>query len=138
MNRAELQRLARERIRDAKILLANRRWSGAYYLAGYAVECGFKSCVIAYLMRTDDFPEKTFSVQCWTHDLPQLLKLASLQAEFKATAAADSVLAINWELVKDWKESSRYERRTRTRAQKLFNAITDKKHGVLPWITSRW
>ncbi len=39
VNRAELQQLAEDRILDAQALLAVNRWSGAYYLAGYAVEC---------------------------------------------------------------------------------------------------
>ncbi len=43
MNRAELQRLAKDRLLDAKALFAARRWSGAYYLAGYAVECALKA-----------------------------------------------------------------------------------------------
>jgi hypothetical protein len=69
MNRAELQQLARDRVRDAKALLAAHRWSGAYYLAGYAVECALKSCVIVYLMKTDQFPERRFSEQCWAHTI---------------------------------------------------------------------
>jgi len=36
MDRAELQQLAKDRILDAKALLAAKRWAGAYYLAGYA------------------------------------------------------------------------------------------------------
>lgn len=52
MNRIELQQLASDRILDAEALLAARRWSGAYYLGGYAVECGLKSCVLAYVERT--------------------------------------------------------------------------------------
>ena len=35
-----MQQLAEDRILDAASLLAVGRWSGAYYLAGYAVECG--------------------------------------------------------------------------------------------------
>jgi HEPN domain-containing protein len=61
VNRAELQRLTRDRIRDAKALLTAGRWSGAYYLAGYAVECGLKACIIVQLMKTDQFPERRFS-----------------------------------------------------------------------------
>jgi len=37
-----------ERIEDATALLAASRWSGAYYLTGYALECALKSCVLAY------------------------------------------------------------------------------------------
>lgn len=64
-DKADLQKLTIDRLRDAKTLLAGRRWSGAYHLAGYAVECALKSCVIAYLMRTDQYPEKRYSEHCY-------------------------------------------------------------------------
>lgn len=138
MNRAELQWLARERLREAKALLLAGRWSGAYYLSGYAVECALKSCIIAYLMRTDEFPERRFSEQCWTHDLVQLVRLAGLKPALDADVAADPLLQANWAMVKDWNEKSRYERIRKSRARRLYDAITDKKHGVLSWIKSRW
>lgn len=138
MNRAELQKLADDRLRDAKALLAAQRWSGAYYLAGYAVECALKACIITRLMRTDEFPERRFSEQCWTHNLAQLLVLAGLTGALDADTAADQDLLNNWSVVKDWSESSRYDRRTKAEAQRLFNAITDKKHGMFPWIEAHW
>ncbi len=45
MNRMEFQGLAEIRIREAEILLAAGAWDGAYYLAGYAVECALKACI---------------------------------------------------------------------------------------------
>lgn len=45
MNRTQLQILAEERARDAEALLNAGRWSGAFYLAGYAIECGLKACI---------------------------------------------------------------------------------------------
>jgi hypothetical protein len=138
VNKAELQRLARDRLRDAKALLAAKRWSGAYYLAGYAVECGLKACIIASLMKTDEFPEKRFSEQCWTHNLAQLVGLAGLKAALDAAMAADPDLDSCWRIVKVWNESSRYARTTRAKAFGLYRAITDPKHGVLRWIKSHW
>jgi len=38
----------------------------------------------------------------------------------------------------DWSESSRYLRKARAKAEELYIAITDKKHGVLTWIKGRW
>src|SRR4051812_39730255 len=108
MDRAELQKLANERIAEARALLAVKRWAGAYYLAGYAVECGLKSCVITYLMRTDRFPERKYSEQCWTHNLAQLLGVAGLTADFEAACRADPNLQANWDIVDEWSESSRY------------------------------
>jgi hypothetical protein len=138
VNRAELQRLARDRLRDAKALLAARRWSGAYYLAGYAVECGLKSCVIAYLMRTDQFPDKRYSERCWTHELEQLIALAGLKTDLDANLAADPHFFANWDAVKDWTEATRYERKTKAEAIRLYHAIANKKHGVLRWIRFHW
>lgn len=82
MNRAELQRLAKERIADARVLLVARRWSASYYLTGYAVECALKAC-IAKLMKAEEFPDRTFADKCWTHNLPQLLGRAGLKTDFE-------------------------------------------------------
>jgi hypothetical protein len=79
------------------------------------------------------FPEK-----CWTHNLVQLLDLAALTAALHADMTADTDLEDNWDEVKDWKESSRYARMTKPRAEALYEAIADKKHGVLTWIKVRW
>jgi hypothetical protein len=107
-------------------------------MAGYAVECGLKSCVIAYLLRTDQFPDRKYSEQCWTHDLERLVGLAGLEAALGAARAADANLNKYWTTVKDWDESSRYARTAKAKAKDLYRAITDKKHGVLSWIKSHW
>ena len=137
MNRTELQRLAKERISDAKVLLAARHWSGAYYVAGYAVECALKAC-IAELMKSEEFPDRTFAEKCWTHNLPQFLGLAGLKADLDAAMQADPDLADNWDTVKEWSESSRYARTTKADAEDLYEAITDRKHGVLSWLKQLW
>jgi HEPN domain-containing protein len=137
VNRAELQRLAKERMIDARVLLAARHWSAAYYLAGYAVECALKAC-IARLMKSEEFPDRNFAEKCWTHNLPQLFSLAGLKADFDAAAQTDPDLLDNWDVVKDWNESSRYARLTKAKAEELYEAITNKKHGVLSWIKLRW
>ena len=137
MNRAELQWLAKERIREAKALLDARHWSGAYYLAGYAVECALKAC-IAQLMKSEEFPDKKFAEKCWTHNLAQLLDLAGLKADFDRAMLDEPDLAAKWDTVKEWNEPSRYARMTKAKAEDLYNAITDKKHGVLPWLKRRW
>jgi HEPN domain-containing protein len=137
VNRAELQRLAKERISDTKVLLAARHWSAAYYLAGYAVECALKAC-IAKLMKSEEFPDRNFADKCWTHNLPQLLGLADLKADLDAATQTDLDLAANWDAVKEWNESSRYDRTTKAKAENLFEAIIDGKHGVLLWLKRRW
>ncbi len=138
MNRAAWQKLAIARIKDAKTLLKLKRWAGAYYLAGYAVECGLKSCIIAYLMTTDEFPDKRFSEQCWTHDLERLVALTGLGPALDTDIAADVELREHWDTVKDWKESSRYILMPRDKAEEMVKAIADSNHGMLSWIKQRW
>jgi hypothetical protein len=139
MNRTELRRLTRERVLDAKALLANRRWSGAYYLVGYALECALKSCILALVERTGViFEDKKYAERCWTHNLEDLVQHAGLEDELEAALKSDPELLTFWGYAKDWNESSRYTRTPKARAVRLYKAITDAKHGVLPWIKSRW
>ena len=50
--------LANARVADAEALLQSRRWAAAYYLLGYAVECGLKACA-ARQFQQDEVPDKT-------------------------------------------------------------------------------
>jgi hypothetical protein len=45
VDRSQLRQLAADRILDAEHLLSGGRFSGAYYLAGYSVECALKACI---------------------------------------------------------------------------------------------
>jgi HEPN domain-containing protein len=137
VNKADLEQLANDRIADAGVLLAGGRWSGAYYLAGYAVECALKAC-IAKLTRAEDFPDQKFANKVWTHDLETLVKAAGLEEALRIEVAANANLLFNWGIAKDWTEKSRYEQIEETEARALYNAITDPNDGVLAWIHSHW
>lgn len=142
MSRAELRQFAEDRILDAQALLAAGRWTGAYYLSGYAVECGLKSCVLAHIERTGMiFKDRKYLRSlgdCWTHDLDQLVQLAELKAERDRAGAANANLFISWGTVLLWRETSRYEQKAPKEAQDIFNAITHPTDGVLPWIRLHW
>lgn len=139
MNRFELQQLAEERVLDAQALLAAHRWSGAYYLAGYAVECGLKSCVLAFVERTGViFQDRKYIEKCWTHDLEVLVGAAGLTAARGIDVATNPALKKNWLVVKDWNELSRYERKPHFQAKKMVNAVADRTNGVLQWIRAHW
>jgi HEPN domain-containing protein len=137
MNRTDFQQLAEERVRDAEALISHGQWSGAYYLAGYAVECGLKAC-ISKLTGEHDFPDKVIAQKSYTHDIESLVTLAELKVERDTDAAADPVFSGNWSVLKDWDENARYRLMTEVQARELFNAVTDSKTGVLPWIKVRW
>lgn len=139
MNRAELQQLSTERIEDARALLAANQWSGAYYLAGYSLECALKSCVLAYIERTGIiFEDKKYAEKCWTHDIEELVRQAALTVERDKAAGANLNLGQNWSIAKDWSESSRYRTSTQLQAEKLVSALTDNTDGVLPWVKNFW
>ena len=139
MNRAELQKLSNERIEDARALLAAQQWSGAYYLAGYALECALKSCVLAYIERTGIiFEDKKYAEKCWTHDIEELLRQAGLKPARDAAAGTNLDLNDNWVLAKDWSETSRYRLSSQFQAEALFLALTDPINGVLQWVKTYW
>ncbi len=137
MNRTDFQQLAEVRIEEAAALLAQQKWDGAYYLAGYAVECALKAC-IAKLTSQFDFPDKRFAERCFTHDFERLLECAKLDAVLKVDMKADPILVDHWENVLPWKEASRYERNTQAEAEMLYNSVIDPAHGVLPWLKRSW
>ncbi len=73
MTRADWQQIAEERLLAAQALLAASLWASAYYLAGYAVESGLKSCILVRITAGPEvlFQEggNKFSADCWTHDI---------------------------------------------------------------------
>src|ERR1035441_574344 len=111
MNRNDLQGLARTRIQEANTLLEAKHPGGAYYLAGYSIECALKAC-IARKTRRFDFPEKTRVLQSYTHSLRELLRVAGLEDVMVTDSGASKALGDNWKIVCDWDESSRYEQLT--------------------------
>ena len=138
MNRGVFQQISEIRRRDAVTLLKARQYSGVYYLIGYAVECALKACV-AKQVRRYDFPDRKLANEVFTHDLEKLVRLAGLAPELKKQMEANKPLELNWAVVKDWSESSRYEIGiTEAQARDLYSACTARRDGVLNWIKRRW
>lgn len=137
VNRSELQTLARIRLAEAKFLLDGGLPDGAYYLAGYSVECGLKAC-IAKQTRRYDFPDKKNAEASHTHDLKALVQIASLDRLRKEQANTDSAFRDYWALAEQWSEQSRYRRHDKTDAKALVEAVGSTRHGVLRWIKLHW
>ena len=134
MDEAYWARLSQERAGDAQSFLAAGRWSAAYYLAGYAVECRLKACIVKRI-RNDPgivFNIRHFANQIWTHDIPILLEQADLSSKLQAEKSP--LVAANWSLIRAWKETSRYTFWSDAQATNLINAISDPTNGVLAWI----
>jgi HEPN domain len=144
VNQADLRRLAEERIKDAKALIDAGRWEFAYYVAGYAVQCALKSCVLARMIHTGGvFDEAVKNVgDCRTHEFLKLMQIAGIKDDLdirlKQSAADQDEFGANWHEAKAWNVVSRYEAKTEAEAKKLYAAITDEPYGVLKWIQSYW
>ena len=140
VTRLEWQQLAERWLVDAKHLLDDHRWSAAYYLAGYAVECGLQACVLARVAAAPEviFGDKKFSEKCWTHSVMELVKMADLDAARTADSATNRALRNNWLVVKYWSEQARYKTTSHQMTKRLYDAITDNTNGVMQWIRVRW
>ena len=134
MNKADLEELAAIRIKEADVLLTADCYQGAYYLAGYALECILKAC-IAKQVKEFDFPDKKLANDSYTHNLTNLLNTAGLKEKLAAQENQNEGFKLNWAVVKMWSEESRYECVIKKQAaQNLFNALTDNESGILPWL----
>ncbi|MFH1072445.1 MAG: HEPN domain-containing protein [Nanoarchaeota archaeon] len=141
MNRSDFQKLALIRIQEAKILLKNKCYDGAFYLAGYSVECGLKACIAKKTKKYDFPPNRQTVNDCYIHDLEKLIKTAELNKEFDKEKKKKR-FAVFWNVVKDWNEEVRYTVKTKKEAKRdaeaLVEAISNEKNGVFQWIKKHW
>lgn len=138
MNRTDFQELAELRLKEAEALLLAGCWDGAYYLAGYAVECGLKAC-IAKRTRAEEFPPDRRTVESvYSHNLLGLLKAVKMDGVLTADASVTPALQTHWATTENWSEQSRYERTPEAEARALYRAIADPTFGVLQWIKRYW
>ena len=102
----ELRRIAEARLKDAKALLAARRYDGAVYLCGYAVELALKARICRAL-RWPGYPSTTGEFRDYqsfrVHDLDVLLHLTGREDRVKASYFAE------WSAVAQWNPSARYQ-----------------------------
>lgn len=138
MNRNDLQRVSRLRIKEARVLLKEGCFLGAYYLLGYAVECALKARIAKQIKR-HDFPDRKLINDSYTHDLGKLLRLSGLEIELQEETKNNRSLEVNWAVIKDWSEESRYFTDIpKSTATDLYSAVMGRKDGFLSWVKKRW
>ena len=138
LNRNTLRTLAGGRLEEARVLLENGLWTGAYYMTGLAIECALKSC-LASAVREHDFPDKEFVNAMYVHNLEKLFKLnGALWVDLQTNIKTDAKLSVNWSTIKDWDDSKRYDIVEELAARALFEAATTAGSGVMEWIKGRW
>ncbi|WP_322866384.1 hypothetical protein U5922_009350 [Aquicoccus sp. G2-2] len=137
MKRVDLQNLSIGKLEAAQVLAQNKRWSNAYYLAGYSIELALKACVAKFIS-ADTIPDKNLINKVYTHQITELLGLAGLKSDFDIRKKDDTTFAANWAICSEWSPEARYKDMSAAEATFLLVAISDNTHGVLPWIKTYW
>lgn len=139
LRRNDFRRLARARAVDAQTLFTAGRYAGAYYLAGYSIECAIKAC-IANQTRRYEFPDKARQVEAFQHKLNKLVKaVPRIDTALQADWASDAQFAARWNIVAGWDVDSRYDLTiTRRKAAAMLDAVTISPGGVLEWFQHHW
>jgi hypothetical protein len=137
VTRRDFQALSAIRLREARALLKTGNLEGAYYLAGYAVECALKACVAKKTLR-HEFPDQERAKASYSHKFAALVMVAGLHEELSKQIQADREFLANWSVVLEWSEVSRYDLDMGRYAAVLVRAISDRSHGVLRWIRQHW
>jgi HEPN domain-containing protein len=106
IDRNELRKIARARLNDAEVLYRNKRYDGAVYICGYALEVVLKQRICKSL-KWKEFPETRSDFKSRqsfkTHDLDVLLLLSGIEEKIKDKYLAD------WSIVASWDPEVRYK-----------------------------
>lgn len=116
---SDIEALAYAKLEDAECLLENNRFDSAYYLAGYAIELLLKARICKTLGIPDFFDfdniarkrlknESVITKSYKVHDYEQLLILSGIYAEYKNEIVNNETFRLNWSIVSEWTENSRY------------------------------
>lgn len=128
------KKLACVRLDEAKILYKSKKYSGAYYLAGYAIELGIKAFYCKSRRKYTFPPEPKVVNRLYVHDLNDLITVCELKREFDKDTKNDNSLQSNWETVKDWSEKSRYFQIKKSDSESMINSV----EVILKWIQTKW
>ena len=110
---------------------------GAYYLAGYFIECALKACIAKQTLR-HEFPNKERAIDSYDHRFGKLLNVARLEQPLRVKAKRDAAFLRNWDIVRLWSPERRYVTTDSASTRELIEAVGDRNHGVLRWIKLHW
>lgn len=99
-----LNELAYDRLADAKVLFKNKRYDGAFYICGYAVEMGLKY-KICKTLDWDEYPRSGKGQEAHksfrTHKLEDLLHYSGAKKQ-------KNLFFAEWSIVTKWDPEIRY------------------------------
>jgi HEPN domain-containing protein len=103
---SDLEKIANARIKDAEVLLNARRYDGAIYLCGYAVEIALKARICKTL-GWSGYPSTKREFENYqsfrTHNLDVLLSLTGIEQKIKMELFAE------WSSMAAWDPEIRYK-----------------------------
>lgn len=104
----QLRQMARDKLRYAVVLGKGKRYDGALYLCGYAVEIALKSRIVQTLGWAD-FPDadnewKKHHKFIRTHELELLVKWSGCEVQL-----SNRPLAPHWNRMQQWTPETRYK-----------------------------
>ena len=106
ISKTDLSKLAKARIRDAEMLYKSKRYDGAAYICGYAIELGLKRRICRTL-KWDGFPSTTREFDNYrsfkTHKFDVLLSMTGIEEKVKTDFLTE------WSAVAVWDPEVRYK-----------------------------
>jgi len=143
----DLKRIAKARLKTAKILIEAKDWDGAAYNLGYVLECALKA-VICKTLNLVNYPEYTKNDRTdsyfMTHKFDQLLIASGMEYIFSPRGPIDAFR--NWsdftkEYQGDW-PAMRYDRQrlsqfNETKVKTLYTNLTEPNIGILAIISKK-
>lgn len=128
------KKLACARLQEAKILYKSRKYSGAYYLAGYAIELGIKAFYCKGIRKYTFPPDPQVVKDLYQHNLNKLMKACELEVEYSKDIKTNKSLQSNWLTVKDWGVVSRYSQISKSDSESMINSV----EVIFEWIQTKW
>ena len=124
ISKNELRKIARARLKDAEILCKNRRYDGAVYLCGYAIETILKAR-ICQTLKWFGFPSTNTEFKSYqsfkVHDLDILLSLSGLETKIKTRFLTE------WSDIATWDPEVRYKSIGTANKSDAINMIESSK-----------
>lgn len=119
-----LKLLIKKYLVDANVLLANRRYSAAIYLSGYALELALKYGICRIMLFGKGFPETRIELDRYLLDIKKKLlrraikdlrdirhhKLSILLQHSGEQYNIERNFSFEWDIAKSWKPEVRYEK----------------------------
>lgn len=105
ISRVDIKKIGRARLADAEALVKAKRYDGAIYLCGYAIELALKARICKTL-GWNGYPSKNefrHYESFRTHNLDVLLHLSGIEAKIKTK------YFVEWSSVATWDPEARYK-----------------------------